>query len=512
MSDQLATEPPYGSVVLVGAGPGDPELLTIAGCRHLMTADVVLHDRLVGPQILDRINVGARVINVGKSSDGKGLSQEDINHALLGECRAGNKVVRLKGGDPMVFGRGAEEALFLMKEGIPCEVVPGISSAIAGPSAAGIPVTHRGISSCFSVVTASEDPEKLITSVDWGLLAKGGHTLVILMVLKRIDQVVSLLISEGRDPCTPSALIQSATLPEQSVSTGYLRDISSIAGEYNASSPAMLVVGKVVDIGIQLGPRSFLPLAGKRILVTRSRAQSSRLCELILRLGGSPLELPTIAIQPQDDYTELDSSIEDLPDYDWIVFSSVNAVESFFSRLCVGKRDARYMQSIKIAAIGPSTASALRDRGLVADLVPDKSTSESLVQCFGEVVEGGLDVIVLGPESAPATIRNGLTSLGCKVRQVAAYRTIIPKNTHENVRKLMEKRLDVITFTSSSTVRNFLSIWNGIIPSDVVIACIGPATAATAVEMGISPDIVAEPHNVDGLVDSITGYYSRGDE
>ena len=510
MTDYSVTESPSGSVVLVGAGPGDPELLTIAGCRHLRTADVVLHDRLVGPQILDRINDGARVINVGKSLDGKGMSQENINMALLRECRAGNKVVRLKGGDPMVFGRGSEEALFLMKEGISCEVVPGISSAIAGPAAAGIPVTHRGISSCFSVVTASEDPKKMNTSVDWKSLAKGGQTLVILMVSKRIDQVASLLISEGRDPYTSSALIQSATLPEQSVSTGYLRDISSIAEIGNVSSPAMLVVGEVVNIGIQLGPRSFLPLAGKRILVTRSRAQSSRLCELILQLGGSPLELPAIAIEPQDDYTELDSSIEDITDYDWVVFSSVNAVESFFSRLSDGERDVRHLQSIRIAAIGPSTASALRNRELRADLVPDKATSESLVQCFDKVVEEGLSVIVLGPESAPATIRNGLTALGCKVRQVPAYRTIIPKKTDDFARGLMEKGLDVITFTSSSTVKNFLSLWEGIIPSDVVIACIGPATAATAAKMGIKPDIVAEPHTVNGLVDCITAHYGLG--
>ncbi|MEC8891124.1 MAG: uroporphyrinogen-III C-methyltransferase [Chloroflexota bacterium] len=494
-------------VFLVGAGPGDPGMLTIRGREVLSLADVVIHDRLVGRRIIESIPAETKITDVGKRPGGSGLTQNEINRLIISEASLGLKVVRLKGGDPFVFGRGGEEAIALAESGIPFEIVPGVTSAIAAPASAGIPVTHRGYAASFTVVTASEDFSNQGSSVNWEYIASGNQTIVVLMGSKQIGNIAKRLIKGGRQPDTPAAIIQSATLPMQKEVIGTLVDIERRACLAGLTSPSTFIVGEVVNISQIISIKSSLPLYGKRILVTRSRAQAGSLTKMLTELGAVSVEIPVIASDQPDDFNELDSAISQLARFQWLVLASVTAVEFFFDRLKHLSLDTRHLSNVKVASIGPATRQALKDRGIEPDFVPDRAISSSLVEGFKR--EGIRDCAVLLPsaEKSPDTIRKGLTGLGCDVTRVTAYKTTMPEGSESLVSSALREGIDMVTFTSSSTVTNLASIAGGVIDSKVSVACIGPVTADTARQFGLCPDIVSDEHTIKGLVSAIVSYY-----
>ena len=496
-----------GKVFLVGAGPGDPGMLTIRGWEALSLADVVVHDRLVGKGIIESLPAGKKIIDVGKWPRRPGLGQDEINRILIAEALLGFKVVRLKGGDPFVFGRGGEEAIALAESGIPFEIVPGVTSAIAGPAYAGIPVTHRGYATSFTVVTASEDASNQGSSVNWEHIASGNQTIVILMGSKQIGDITKRLIKGGRSIDTPAAVIQSATLPTQREVIGTLADIEKLVCLAGISSPSTFIIGEVVNVSHIISTESSLPLHGKRILVTRSRAQAGSLTKMLTELGAVSVEIPAISSEPPDNFNELDNSISQLERFQWLVLASVTAVEFFFDRLEYLNLDTRHLSSVKVASIGPATRRALKDRGIEPDFVPDRAVSSSLVEGFKK--KGIKDCVVLlpSPEKSPDTIRKGLIELGCDVTRVTAYKTTMPLESESLVSSAFKEGIDMVTFTSSSTVSNLISIVGGVIDSKVSVACIGPVTADTARQFGLFPDIVADEHTIEGLISAIVSYY-----
>lgn len=504
----MSNESTGGKVFLVGAGPGDPGLITRRGASLIQQADVIIYDRLVGSGVLDLAADSAELVDVGKTPGKSNISQLEINHLLIDKAKKGQTVVRLKGGDPFVFGRGAEEAAALSEEGIHFEVVPGITSAIAGPGSVGIPVTDRGKASYFTVVTASEDPTKTDSDINWDAIAKGNETIVVLMGSKNINEISNVLIEGGRDPSTPAALIESATMAEQREVFGLLANIGELAALSKIAAPCVLVIGEVVESAKKLQIRTNFPLLGKKILVTRSRDQASKLSMSLRDLGASVVELPTIAISPINDYKHLDMAITNISDYKWVIFSSANAVNAFYSRLSQMGLDSRHFSKVKIGAIGPATCRALRLEGISPDFIPPRAVSDSLIANFPHPESSLQKILLPSPEIAPETIKTGLEKLGWTVHRVDAYKTVMPEQSVKRAGRLLNESLDMVTFTSSSTVANLDAMLESGIPSDVSIACIGPVTAETASEMGMKPDIVAEEHTINGLVSAITIFYS----
>jgi uroporphyrinogen III methyltransferase/synthase len=500
-----------GTVALVGAGPGDPGLLTIRGRDILESADVVVYDRLVGAEVLRLARPDADLIDVGKIPGEGGRRQAEINDLLVAEARAGRSVVRLKGGDPFVFGRGGEEAAWLREHGIAFEVVPGVTSAIAAPAYAGIPLTHRDVASSFTVVTASESPDKPDSSIAWDKLAQGGGTLVVLMGWRNLADVTDTLIRHGRPPDTPAAVVQWGTEPYQRTVAGTLSNIDSKARDAGLSAPAVVVVGNVVSLRSTLRWFDVRPLFGKRVLVTRTRSQAGKLARLLRERGAHAIELPTIEIRPLSDYGPLDRALGRLFDYAWVVFTSANAVDAVFARLAAMALDARAFVGIKVAAIGPATVDALAGQGLRADLVPDVFTSSAVADALRGRLPPGARVLLPRADIAPDSLREGLAANGAEVDDVTAYRTVAPETTAHRLESILTTGIDAATFTSSSTVRNLLRAVNGKADriSGATIACIGPVTAGTAREMGLKVDIVAEVHTVDGLVSALERHLAK---
>lgn len=354
-----------GRVYLVGAGPGDPGLITIKGSKCIGKADVVVYDRLVNPRLLGYAPPGARLIYAGKSPQGHTLTQDEINKVLVENALAGYTVVRLKGGDPFLFGRGGEEAQSLVKEGIPYELVPGVTSAIAVPAYAGIPVTHRDLTSSFTVVTGHEDPQKEDSRISWEKIAGGSGTLVFLMGVSNLPFIVGKLMENGRSPQTPAAVIRQGTLPEQGTLTGCLMDIAEKVTVADFKPPAVLVVGEVVSLREQLRWFESKPLFGVRVVVTRPREGASYFSDLIEELGGESFEFPAIEVVPPRDFAPLDNALHKAGEYDWIVFTSVNGVNSFFKRLRELEHDIRELQGVRLCAIGPKTREVLETKGLL---------------------------------------------------------------------------------------------------------------------------------------------------
>ena len=500
-----------GLVSLVGAGPGDPGLITVKGLQRLESADVVVYDRLVDRRLLDNVRPEAELVDVGKVPGKGGRKQADINALLVARAREGKRVVRLKGGDPFVFGRGGEEAEAVRAEGVAFEVVPGVSSAIAAPAYAGIPLTHRAVASSFTVATASESPEKSSSSVDWQTLAKADGTLVVLMGWENLDGLVKALIGHGRAPDTPIALVRWGTEPYQQTVVGTLRDILETATNAGLAPPVVAVIGDVVGLRERLRWFDSRPLFGRRVLVTRTRAQASALSRLLSERGAQAIELPTIEIQPLDDYGKLDESLGRLDGYDWAIFTSVNAVDVVFERLDHIGLDTRAFGTTKVGAIGPATAESLGRRGVVADLVPDEYVSEALAAALkGRGLQGGR-VLLPRADIAPQTMRRALSELGATVDEVVAYRTVTPDSSRTRIKEVLSDGIDVATFTSSSTVKNLAEILDGNLDaiSSSVVACIGPVTAATAGEMGLRVDIVAMEHTIRGLVDALEAHFAE---
>ena len=505
-----------GRVHLVGAGPGDPGLITRKGLRCLENAQVVVYDRLLDPSLLDAAPESAERVFVGKQRGRQALTQEEINRVLVERAQAGLNVVRLKGGDPFVFGRGGEEAIALAQQQIPFDVVPGVTSAVAAAAYAGIPITHRGIATSFTVVTGSEDPTKPESTIRWkelgGSIAHAGGTLVVLMGWNNMEAILDGLTQGGIASTTPVALVQWGTWPQQNTVTGNVENIVQLGREASVEAPVIAIIGGVVELREQLRWFERKPLFGKKILVTRSRTQASKLMTLLGDLGANPLELPTIQTCPLGDFEPLDSALERLASYDWAIFASVNAVDSVFSRLKLRQkgRDARAFASTQVGAIGPATAEALTGHGLIPDYVAANSASEEVVRELSRNKWAGLSVLLPGADIGRDELSQGLAKLGAKVERVAAYRTVAPPDIGPLALEILAQGVDVITFTSSSTARNLMEALNGDGSSleSSMIACIGPTTAATAKELGLKVGLVATKHNVEGLVSALVEHFS----
>lgn len=500
-----------GKVYLVGAGPGDPGLLTRKGAQVLGTADVVVYDRLLDPSLL-HLATAAETVFVGKERGRQALRQSEINDLLVQQGTAGKTVVRLKGGDPFVFGRGGEEAQALADAGVPFEVVPGVTSAVAAAAYAGIPVTHRGVSTSVTVVTGSEDPAKGETSTDWAALARTGGTLVALMGWATLPGIVATLQANGMPANTPVALVQWGTWTRQRTVTGCLSDIVQLGTEAGITAPVIVIIGDVVNLRMEIGWFDQRPLWGRRILVTRSRTQASRFIELLADLGAQPVELPSIEIAPLDDYSELDRALAKTSQIAgrWVIFSSVNSVEHVWPRLRSMGHDARFFAGATIGAIGPATRRALRELGIEPDFVPKRSVSEEVLAELADREWTGRVVLLPGSSIGRDALATGLASMGADVRHVPAYANTRPPDAEERALEAFRIGIDVVTFTSSSTVRNLLDILgdNRHLLDDSLIACIGPITAATAEELGLTADIVAAEHNVEGLTDALVAHFA----
>lgn len=503
-----------GKIYLVGAGPGDPGLLTVRGRECLTQADVVLYDYLANPVLLDLASPQAEKIYVGRRGRGAYQDQDDVNRILIEKARAGMKVVRLKGGDPFVFGRGGEEAEAIAAAGLPFEVVPGVTSAVAVPAYAGIPVTHRTLASTVAFVTGHEDPSKEAATLEWPRLATAHGTIVFLMGMTNLPRIVGHLLSEGKPPQTPVALIRWGTRPEQKTVVGTLTDIVAQAREADLEPPTVIVVGEVVRLREQLNWFEKRPLFGKRILITRPRKQAPELAALLAASGAEPLECPTIQIVPPESWDEMDRAIADLPRYQWLVFTSVNGIGPFMRRLYELGADSRALAGLRLCCIGPRTAEELGTYGLRADLVPSEFQAEGLLEAMKSAGVGGQRVLIARAAVARELLPEQLRALGCTVRVVTAYRTVLPSVDRERVRGLFrEPGIDVVTFTSSSTVLNFAKLFDS--REDMVksvgkalVACIGPITERTAKDQGLDVGIVPAANTVPALADAIVRHYS----
>ncbi len=497
MSDTTPSITP-GTVYLVGAGPGDPGLISRAGADAIAQAEVIVHDRLANPALLALARPDVEYVYVGKASSAHTLTQDAINEVLAVQAHRGKRVCRLKGGDPFVFGRGGEEAVYLRERGIPFVIVPGITSAIAVPAYAGIPVTDRRCASSFAVITGHEDADKTESTMDWAGIAHGADTLVFLMGLSNLPEIARQLMANGRPATTPTASIQSGTTPNQRVVTGTLADIAERVQDAGLRSPVITVVGEVVNLRNELAWFDTRPLFGKRILVTRSRAQASALSELLAAAGAVPVEFPTIrteTLPPADDL------LPRLLAADWIVVTSANGLPALLEQVEASGADIRALGSARLAAIGPATAETLTTHHLVVDYLAERFVAESLAEGFPD--PAGLRIVIARAEEARDVLPEMLTARGAIVDVIPVYRTVPEAGEAPDL-----ATLDAITFTSSSTVKNFRAQVPGPVDGPV-IASIGPVTSETARELGLTVDVEAEPYTVPDLVQALEAFFAE---
>ena len=500
-----------GKVYLIGAGPGDYRLLTLKACDCLKQADTVVYDRLADARILQYAPQDAEYIYVGKASSQHTMTQDKICQLLVDLAKEGKTVVRLKGGDPFVFGRGGEEALLLQENDLPFEIVPGVTSAISVPAYAGIPVTHRGIAASFAVVTGHEDPTKDNSDINWQQLATATDTVVFLMGVANLPKITAKLMENGRSGDTPVAIIRWGTKAQQQVWTSTVAEAAEMAKREQIKPPCIFLVGNVVKLREKLAwfdNPQLKPLFGKRILVTRSRAQASRLTAGLEDLGADCLEAPAIRIQPPaDNYAALDKAIGSLADFDWIIYTSANGVEHFFSRLSEAGLDSRSLCGKKICAIGSATAQALEKHGIKADIVPKEYRAEGILSAmYGKLKEG--DKVLL-PRAAEARsiLPEELKRQGADVVVATAYETVAGEADGMALsEELANGSIDAVTFTSSSTVKNLLKLLGDNAPEllkNVKIAAIGPITAETCKKNGLQVTVQAQEYTIDGLIQAV---------
>lgn len=500
-----------GKVYLIGAGPGDPGLLTLKGKECITRADVVVYDFLAAPTLLSHAAENAECIYVGKKGGDHTLSQEGINALLVEKAQKGLTVARLKGGDPFIFGRGGEEAEVLIEAGIPFEVVPGVTSAIAAPAYAGIPLTHRKYTATVAFVTGHEDPNKSTSNIDWAALAKGIGTVVFLMGVKNLANIVEQLTLHGRSPDTPVGLVRWGTTTKQRSLTGTLANIVERVKTAKLKSPAIIVVGDVVRLRDTMQWFENRPLYGKRIVVTRARSQASDLVRRLEDLGAQCLEYPTIRIAPIPDDSGLDAAIENLTEYDWLIFTSVNGVRFFFERLFQSGKDVRALGHLKTAAIGPATSRKLLDFGIRTDILPETYRAESVIEAFSSVDIKERRVLLPRAKDARVILPAELKKMGARVDEIIVY-SAEPVREHAAslIDMLKEKTVDIVTFTSSSTVSNFKSLLPDAdfenLMSGVHVASIGPITSETAEKLGFKVDLTATDYTIPGLVEAIVQY------
>lgn len=500
-----------GKVYLIGGGPGDPGLITIRALEAIGEADTVVYDRLANPSLLDWARKEARLIDVGKARGRHSWPQQKINELLVEEASGDKIVARLKGGDPFVLGRGGEEALTLLKKNIPFEIIPGVTSAIAAPAYAGIPVTHRGAASSFAVITGHEDPAKETSSINWANLATGIDTLIFLMGVENLGFIAEQLMKNGRSGNTPAALISNGTLPTQRTVTGRLSTIVEKASAAGIKAPAIIIVGKVVSLRENLRWFDIKPLFGKRALITRPRHQASGLSELLEREGAQVLEAPAIEIAPNPE--DVERILNKLGDFHWLIFTSANGVTAFFQGMENKGLDSRALFHSKICAVGPATAQALAARGIKADLVPYEYTTKGIIASFKGKAIKGKTFLLLRADIATGEMEEDLKKRGALVRRLDVYKTVFASSMDEEVKaKLVDGDIDIIVFTSASTVKGFMNLVGKNIENlkKVAVACIGPVTAAAARERGLRVDVVAEEHTAEGLVKALREYVTNG--
>src|SRR3954453_14422087 len=498
-----------GKVYLVGAGPGDLGLVTLRAKEFIENADVIVYDHLANADALGWARDDAEIIYAGKQP-GESGTQHEITSLLIDKARQGKQVVRLKGGDPFVFGRGAEEAQEIAGAGITFEIVPGITSAIAEPAYAGIPLTHRAHNSHVTFFTGHEDPTKMESAIDYAALTKLGGTQVMLMGLERVAQVTSEMLKHGVRSDLPVALVRCATTGQQETLTGTVSDIAQKVAAKNFEAPAVAVFGDVVSLRDTLNWYETRPLMGKRIVVTRTRKQASALSNKLRALGAHVIELPTIRIEPPSNLREFAELVQDAHVYDWIVFTSANGVEAFFEIFFKLYDDAREIGGVKIAAIGPATAQRVRDFHLHVDMQPEEFVAEAILRGFEKL--GGIEnlkVLIARAERARDLLPKQLSAAGAIVDEAFAYRTVPEtRDIRGAQRQLAQAGADLITFTSSSTVENFLGLglpW----PKGMRIASIGPITSKTVRDQGLKVDVEARRHDIDGLVQALKELFAR---
>ncbi|KJR40609.1 uroporphyrinogen-III C-methyltransferase [Candidatus Magnetoovum chiemensis] len=499
----------YGKVYIVGAGPGDIGLLTLKGLSCLKRSEVVVYDFHLNAQILNLINHDAEFIYAGKRGGHHDMTQDDINAALVAKAKEGKIVCRLKGGDPFVFGRGGEEAQVLVQHGIDFEIVPGISSAIAVPAYAGIPLTHRKLSSSFAVITGNEDVTKENSAINWNAIAKSFDTLVFLMGVKNIESITGKLLENGKPENTPAALIRWGTRADQVTITSTLKDISSVVKEEHIRPPAVMVVGEVVKLRDELNWYEKKPLFGHRIIITRRYSDEYAILE---ELGAEILEFPTIETVAPDSYAELDRCIEEIETYNWLILTSINSVNCFFKRLMIRNRDIRDLKGIKICAIGPKSAEAVISRGIRIDLVPDEFNAEGLLDAFIKYYGSkdtikGIKILLPRAKEAREVFPDRITELGAIIHTPPAYRTINPVVHSKRLERfLKDRKVSVATFTSASTFNNLRETLgdNGVkLLKRSAIAAIGPVTAKAIEKAGLSVDIIPKKATINDMVEAI---------
>ncbi len=500
-----------GWVALVGAGPGDPGLLTVRGRELLETADAVVIDRLGTEALVALCRPDARIIDAGKAPGRQGLTQDQTNETLIALARDGLGVVRLKGGDPFVFGRGGEEALALHRAGIPVEVVPGITSAIAAPGAAGIPVTHRAVATSFTVVTGHEDPTKPGEQTDWQALARTPGTLVILMGMGRLAAIAAALIAAGRPADQPAAAVQWGTTPRQRQVVSTLGGLADEVGRSGLGNPAVVVVGEVAGLAAQIDWRARRPLAGRTVVVTRARSQASELRRELAGLGAEVIELPVIRIAPLEDPPGLARVMDRISAYRLLVVTSVNGVECLFARLAERGLDARAIdRAARVVAIGPATAARLAAHGIRADLVPQRFVAEGVLEALAGSDLSGVPTLVARARGARALLVDGLAAAGADVDELELYEAVAEVPEPDQLARALAA--DYLTFTASSTVSRFVELAGpdraGRIAGRTI--SIGPVTSQTLRAAGMPVHVEADPHTIPGLVGALLADAARG--
>lgn len=509
------TKTKMGKAYLVGAGPGDPGLITVRGLEILKKAEVVIYDYLAGKKLLRHVPKDAIFIYAGKRGGVKHThTQDEINTMLVDWVKAGKRVVRLKGGDPFIFGRGGEELEELVQAGLPFEAVPGVTSASAAATFAGVPITHRHYTASVAFITGHEDPNKAESNIAWDKISTGVGTLVFYMGIKNIESITANLIKHGRDPKTPVAVVRWASRPNQRSVVGTLETIAEIVRREDIKPPALTIVGDVVKLRDTINWYEQRPLFGRKIVVTRTRDQASDLVALLEENGANCLEFATISLEPPDSWDELDAALAKLDTFQWVVFTSINSIHPFFKRLYEKGRDVRALAGCRIAAVGRVTDECLRTYGLVSDLIPEKFTGEGMAEAFEK--QGVKDQSILIPRALKAReiLPARLKSAGASVTLVPVYQNKRPESfdgMHEKLlANLQDKQINMVTFTSSSTVTNFIEML-GVTDKEqfkalmdgVKIAAIGPITAKTVEENGLSVDVQPHEYTIPAMVDAI---------
>ena len=517
MEEQKKKKRP-GKVYLVGAGPGDPGLITVRGRYLLERAEVVVYDYLASPKLLKHVPPGAELIYAGKRGGDKHThTQEEINQMLIDHASAGKNVIRLKGGDPFIFGRGGEEVEQLAAAGIPFEVVPGVTSATAAATYAGIPITHRDYTASVAFLTGHEDPTKTDSNIDWEKIATGIGTIVVYMGIKNLPIIVEKLIRYGRDPKTPVAVVRWASTPEQQSVVGTLETITEVVKAAGIKPPSLIIVGEVVKLRETIDWFEQRPLFGKRIVVTRTRDQASELTAGLEEAGADCLEYSTIHIEPVESYEILDGELDRLKEYHWILFSSLNGITYFFKRLFAKGMDARDLKGPAIAVVGKSTADSLLQYGINADLIPPTFTSEGLAESLLDQGVEGRNILIPRAQKGREVLPETLRGAGAQVTVAPVYKNVPPQGRKDALRNELEAgRVSMVTFTSSSTVRNFLTMVDAVDQEElkqlfqgVKIAAIGPITAKTVTDNGLTVDVQPAVHTIPEMIQAIIEFYQK---